>query len=300
MRKRWTLLIGALGLGGAVLLSGQKLPHHNQLLFSLNQRPDSLWHLFAPRFLTAFNPTGYNNQPQFFSSYEIYLTAQLPTDTAQTDIYALDLLLNTITRVTATTTPEYSPTRMPDGKHFSVVRVEADSIQRLWALPIDRRTTGYPLLPEIKGVGYHCWLRDTLLALFLVGNNDSHTLAMVNPLQPTLRRIAVGIGRCLQKTADGRLAFVQKLSPQEAFLKVYDPLRGVVETLTQMPEGTEDFAPMPDGAYLAGEGSRLLQFHPRRQNGAWTPIADLSPFNVRKISRIAVSPDGRLLVVVVQ
>lgn len=288
-----------LWLGVAVSLFAQRLPHYDLLLFSINQRPDSLWHPFAPRFLTAFNPTGYNNQPQFFSPYEIYLTVQQPPDTTQTDIYALDLLLNTLTRITATATPEYSPTRMPDGRRFSVVRVEADGSQRLWALPIDRTSAGHPLLPEVNNVGYHCWLRDTLLALFLVGESNNHTLAIATLASATPRRIAVGIGRCLQKTADGRLAFVQKLSAQEILLKLYHPLQGTVETVVRMPAGTEDFALLPDGTYLAGDGSRLLQFHPRRQN-SWTPIADLSLYGVEKISRIAISPDGHLLAVVVE
>jgi hypothetical protein len=286
-------------MGWAALLSAQRLPHHDLLLFSINQRPDSLWHLFAPRFLTAFNPKGYNNQPQFFSPYEIYLTVQQPSDTTQTDIYALDLLLNTITRITATATPEYSPTRMPDGRRFSVVRVETDGSQRLWALPIDRASAGYPLLPEVNNVGYHCWLRDTLLALFLVGESTNHVLAIAGLASANPHRIAVGIGRCLQKTADGRLAFAQKLNAQEAFLKLYHPVQGTVETVVRMPAGTEDFALLPDGSYLAGDGNRLLQFHPRRQN-TWVPIADLSPYGVQKISRVAVSPEGHLLAVVVE
>lgn len=299
MRKRWFFPFGVLCLATAVSLSAQRLPHHDLLLFSINQRPDSLWHLFAPRFLTAFNPKGYNNQPQFFSPYEIYLTVQLPPDTLQTDIYALDLLLNTLTRITATATPEYSPTRMPDGRRFSVVRVEADGRQRLWALPIDRASAGHPLLPEVNNVGYHCWLRDTLLALFLVGESHNHALAIAGLASASPRRVAVGIGRCLQKTADGRLAFVQKLSAQEAFLKIYHPVQGTVETVVRMPAGTEDFALLPDGTYLAGDGNRLLQFHPRRQD-TWVPIADLSPYGVQKISRIAISPEGHLLTVVVE
>ncbi len=277
----------------------QRLPHHDLLLFSLNQRPDSTWHLFAPRFLTAFNPQGYNNQPQFFSPYEVYLTVQMLPDTSQTDIYALHLLLNTFTRVTATATSEYSPTRMPDGKHFSVVRVEPDGRQRLWALPLDRQDAGHVLLPNVSNIGYHCWLRDTLLALFLVGDDGNHALALTGLQQATPRRVASSIGRCLQKTPDGRLAFTQKLSGQQAYLKVFDPRSNTAETLVAMPDGAEDFAILPDGTYLAGTGSRLFQFRPRRQSN-WMEIANLAPYGVQKITRLAPSPEGQWLIVVVQ
>jgi len=296
MRK---LLFWLLSLSWAVWASAQKLPHHDLLLFSLNQRPDSLWHPFAPRFLTAFNPAGYNNQPHFFSPYEVYLTVQLQPDTVQTDIYTLDLLLNTLTRVTATATPEYSPTRMPDGRHFSVVRVEADGSQRLWALPIDRSHGGYPLLPHLLNVGYHCWLRDTLLALFLVNEDNQHALAIAGLSGQLPRRVATTVGRCLQKTGDGRLSFVQKINGSTSYLKRYDPVRNTAETLVQLPPDTEDFALLPDGTYLVGDGSRLLQWQPRRQN-TWVEIANLAPYGVKKISRIAISPDGRHMVVVVQ
>jgi hypothetical protein len=299
MRKRLFPLSIAGALYWAMSGSAQQLPHHDLLLFSLNQRPDSLWHPFAPRFLTAFNPKGYNNQPSFFSPYELYLTVQLPTDTQQTDIYALDLLLNTLTRVTQTSTAEYSPARMPDGKHFSVVRVESDGGQRLWALPIDRQGQGYPLLPLVQNVGYYCWLRDTLLALFLVSEEDRHALAIAHTQEARLYRIATSIGRCLQKTPDGQLAFVQRVSDQNALLKVYDLNRQVAQTVIPLPSGTEDFALLPDGTYLAADGSRLVQFHPRRHR-TWAETADLSTYGVQRASRIAISPEGRLMVVVVQ
>ncbi len=299
MSKRilfWTWLIGCAGVAP---IAGQQLPPSDILLFSLNLRSDSVWHPFGPRFLTAFNPKGYNNQPQFFSPFELYLTVQEPSDTTQTDIYALDLLLNTLTRVTATRTPEYSPNRMPDGRHFSVVRVEADGSQRLWALPLDRRSNGYLLLPNLSNVGYHCWLRDSLIAVFLVEADNRHSLALASPSATPTRRIATHVGRCLQKVGTNQLAFVQKTSDTTSFLKRYDLHQHKAETLIAMPNGSEDFAVLPDGSFLAGQGSRLLQFHPRRQT-SWQEIAQLSAYGVQKITRIAVSPDGRLLAVVVQ
>ena len=283
----------------ACAAAAQRAPHHDVLLFSLSQKPDSTWQPGAPRFLTAFNPKGYNNQPSFFGPNEIYLTAQTPDDTTQTDIWSLDLGNKTRTRVTATTaTAEYSPTLMPGGKRWSGVRVEEDGTQRLWSFPLDRSDNGRPEFPRLLNVGYHCWLRDTLAAFFIVGeNNAPHILQLVGTKAQRPQRIASNIGRCLLKTPAGHLAFVQKATEQTWFLKVYDLKKQAADMVVQMPAGGEDFALLPDGTYLAGSGPRLFQYHPRR-DAEWREILNLSKFGVKTISRLALSKEGKLAVVV--
>ena len=279
--------------------AAQRLEHFDVLLFSLPTPTDGLWRPTAPRFLTAFNPKGYNNQPAFFAPNELYLTVQQPADTTQTELYALNLLLNTSTRVTATPTPEYSPTLMPGGRSFSAVRVEPDGAQRLWAFPTDRSGSGRPVLPDITNVGYHCWLRDTLLALFLVGDNSAnHALALVSTTgrqQPT--RIAFNIGRGLQKMPDGRLAYIQKATEQTWFVKTYDLQKKTSEILVKTLPGSEDFIVLADGTLLAGSGPKLYQYHPNRQSD-WKEVADWSRYGVQKITRLAASTDGKLVAVV--
>ncbi len=295
-----------LAAGGlALLLSAppvfsQHLEHFDVLLLSLAQHTDSSWHAAAPRFLTAFNPRGYNNQPQFFSANELYLTVQEPTDTTQTDILALNIPLRTTTRVTATQTPEYSPTLQPGGRRFSVVRVEPDGSQRLWSFPLDRSDNGRVVFPNLSNVGYHCWLNDTLAALFLVGeNNETHALAVVGTSRQLPVRIAFNVGRCLQKMPDGRLAFIQKATEQTWFIKAYDAAKRTFDFLTKTLPGSEDFVVLPDGTFLAGSAGKLYAWNPRRQTD-WKEITDLSRYGVHSITRLALSPDGKLLAIVVQ
>ncbi|MCC6461333.1 MAG: hypothetical protein IT260_12740 [Saprospiraceae bacterium] len=285
----WLLLPGA---------AAQRLEHFDVLSFALPTPTDGLWRPGAPRFLTAFNPKGYNNQPAFFGPNELYLTVQQPSDTTQTDIFALNLLLNTSTRVTATTTPEYSPTLMPGGRSFSAVRVEPDGAQRLWAFPTDRSNNGRPIFPELSNVGYHCWLRDTLVALFLVGDiSTNHALALVGTGRQQPTRVAFNIGRSLQKMPDGRLAYIQKATEQTWFVKTYDLQKKSSEILVKTLPGSEDFIVLPDGTLLAGSGPKLYQYHPSRQSD-WKEVADWSRYGVQKITRLAASPDGKLVAVV--
>ncbi len=269
------------------------------LLFSLTKTADSTWRPEAPIFLTAFNKSGYNNQPSFFANNELWLTAQFPKDTTQTDLIALDLLLKTQTQVTATPkTAEYSPTLMPGGKRFSAVRVEEDGNQRLWSFPMDRSDNGRAEFPKIYNVGYHCWLRDTLVAFFIVGEKDQpHTLEIVGSKGQKPQRIASNIGRCLIKRPDGKLLFVQKSTEQTWYLKTWDPKTNAQEIVLKMPAGSEDFALLADGTLLSGSSTKIFQYKAPR-NADWKEVADLSKYGVQKITRLAASGDGKLAVVV--
>ena len=225
MRKQITTCL-ALAFCVAAL-PAQKLEHFDILMLTLSKAPDHTWQASAPQFLTAFNPKGYNNQPQFFSQNELYLTVQFPSDTTQTEIYALNLPTRTTTRVTATSTPEYSPTPQPDGRRFSAVRVEKNGAQRLWSFPIDRSDAGFPIFPNLTNIGYHCWLNDTLAGVFLVGeNNAPHALGIVGLAGQKPQRVAFNIGRCLQRMCDGRLAYIPKAGDAPWLIQASDPRKG--------------------------------------------------------------------------
>ncbi|MCC7244626.1 MAG: hypothetical protein IT269_03015 [Saprospiraceae bacterium] len=280
--------------------AAQRLDRHALIMLSMTRGSDARWSVSKiPKYLSTFNVGGYNNQPSFFSDNELYITAQLYGDTNQTDIVALDLVRRTIDRVTATTrTAEYSPTLMPGGERFSAVRVEENGQQRLWSFPMDRSDYGQPVLPKIYGVGYHCWLRDTLLALFIVGEETQpHYLVSTGLKEQRTKTIASDPGRCLLRLPDGQLAFVQKATKQTWYLKTWNPDTGVQNIITKMPPGIEDFARLPDGSFICGQGSKLMLYTPGSSTD-WEALYDYSRFNVTNISRLAVNSEGRLILVV--
>jgi hypothetical protein len=298
MRKTAFLFLFLLPLGLFPALIAQRLDHFDLLLFTLLKNTDGAWTANAPRFLTGDNPRGYNNQPQFFSNSELYLTAQFPSDTSQTDIVSMDLIRQAQQRVILTPgLSEYSPTLMPDGKHFSAVRVEADGAQRLWMFPLDRSNAGRPVFTDLADIWYHCWLNATDVAVFRVG--EPHLLELANTNNKITRRIASNIGRCLLKTPTGKLAFVQKATEQTWFIKEYDPAKQSSEIIVKTLAGSEDFALMPGGTYVAGSGAKLYFYEPGK-SADWRLMADLSKYGVRTVTRLALSPDGKQLVVVVQ
>ena len=64
-----------------------------------------------------------------------------------------------------------------------------------------------------------------------------------------------------------------------------------------MPNRVEDYAWTPDGVVLAGQGSVLKSFDPRR-GGEWETVADLAAHGLSGITRLSVSPNGDAVAVV--
>ena len=136
-------------------------PTTNLYLFEIDKLSDTLWAVHSPKFLSKNNEQGYNNQPQFIGNHEILFTRQTPTG-KNTEIIKLDLLAGSESQVTNTEISEYSPTLMPDSRHFSVVRTELDGHQTLWKYALDDAGTFQNLFPNFEEkIGYHSWINDT-------------------------------------------------------------------------------------------------------------------------------------------
>jgi hypothetical protein len=89
------------------------------------------------------------------------------------------------------------------------------------------------------------------------------------------------------------------VSNEEWWLTLLDPATKLQRRLVRMPRRVEDHAWTPDGLVLAGEGSVLKSFDPRR-GGDWTIVADLATYGLAGITRLSVSPRGDAVAVVAQ
>ena len=272
-----------------------QVPVTDLYLFQMTRDDTSRWHIHSPSYLSAFNPDGYTNQPEFVSDTMLFVSVRKAGD-KQNDIYALDLDALSVTRLTNTPENEFSPLLRPDGATFSCVRQAAgeEVDQQVFIYPLDRSDNGYSALPDLRTVGYHCWLDADAVALFLVG--DPVQLALANALTNTHRIYLSDIGRCLRRTADGKLAYVHKYSDAYWYLKVLDPETRRSEILTATLPGQEDFAIGPDGTYVMGAGSKLYTFHPATDS-TWREVFDLGVFGVQRITRLAVNDSWRVALV---
>jgi hypothetical protein len=251
------------------------------------------------KYLTAFNPYGYNNQPQWINNNELYISVQTPYDTAQTEIYSLSLINNILTPVTSTRESEYSPTLMPDRKSISLVRADdsPSGTQRLWTYPLDRTNSGKDLLNLHQNVGYHCWLSDKKVALFIVDGNNNY-LKLVNIDDQSSIQLTSGIGRTLARMNDGKLAFVQKATAQTWYIKSLDPVSYSSEIIMQTIAGSEDFVLLPDGTLLMGSGGKLFSYKIGNPLKEWQLVADLTKFGLSNIKRLAISREMDKIAVV--
>ncbi len=239
------------------------------------------------------NRPGYDNQPSWSrDGNTLFFTVR---EELQTEIYGIEPASGRLTRVTMTSPEsEYSATMMPSGDAVSVIRVERDSAQRLWSVPLNG-SAGVVIFENIKPVGYHTWANDTLLALFVLGSPN--TLQLANTRTGRGDTIVTSIGRSLHTTRDGQVSFVHKVSTDEWWLTLLDPRTRQTRRLVRMPPRVEDYAWTPDGIVLAGEGSVLKSFDPQR-GGDWAVVGDLARFGMTSITRLSVSPRGDAVAVV--
>ena len=244
------------------------------------------------------NRPGYNNQPAFLPDSRSILFTVIGTDRTA-DIWRYDLATRQAARVTRTPESEYSATVMPGGRRFSVIRVEADSTQRLWSFAMDG-TDPRLVLPALKPVGYHDWLDSTRVIAYVLGTPSTLHLTNVDGTGDEIR--ATNIGRSLHHLAlRPGYSFTQRDS-SGAYWITADDLAGLGSTrLVRAPADNEFHAWTPDGMLLTASAGMLLRWNSRLdESGAWLPIANLARAKLKNVSRLAVSPDGRWLAFVAE
>jgi dipeptidyl aminopeptidase/acylaminoacyl peptidase len=246
---------------------------------------------------------GYDNQPSFTPDGRAILFTSIRGGT-QTDIYRYDIASRVTSRVTDTPEGEYSATITPDGAHISVIRVEPDQTQRLWRFTIDGRQPEV-VLATVKPVGYHAWVDEDTLALFVLG--QPATLQLANVRTGASRVIVSGIGRSLQRIPGrGTISFVERkpgADPAAAptlFVRELDPKTGQSSPLVDAVAGAReaDLAWTPDGLLLMADKDVLYGW--RRGDREWRKVADLAALGLRGASRMAVSAAGDRIAFVAQ
>lgn len=249
---------------------------------------------------------GYDNQP-FFSpdGRTLFFTSARGTVASkcgnpQTDVYRFDLAAGQISQVTATTDCEYSPTVTPDGKHLSVIQVEPDGTQRLWKFTLEGKTPQV-LLEDVKPVGYHAWIDDRRLALFVLGQPATLQIADVRTGRAEI--VAEGIGQSIVKMPGGGVAFVQQAGQgSQRTLTItrvtIENGKPVLKPLTTAVPGAAQahLAWTPDGTLLMAHDGDLYTW--RDGQTGWQKAASLAALGLRSVTRLAVSPGGDWLALV--
>jgi Tol biopolymer transport system component len=243
---------------------------------------------------------GYENQPMFGpDGGRILFAANRGT---QTDVFVFDRASGRTSQLTDTAENENSPTYLPAGVGeaggFSVVRTELDRSQRLWRFDSQGRNPQV-VLTEVKPVGYHAWVDADVVALYVLG--QPATLQIASVTSGAAAVAATGIGRSLHRVPGTKsVSFVQREASGEFWIKQIDIASKAIEPLVKAVEGStdRDMAWMPDGrTLLMSSGTKVFSW--TRGATGWTEVFDAAAHNLGAVSRLAVSPRGDAIAIVV-
>lgn len=262
--------------------------------------------------LNISNSPGYDNQPSFLPDSSAVLFSS-NRDGKQTDIYRYDIASKALTQLTKTAEAEYSPIVTPDGKGFSVIRVEADGAQRLWRFDLDGSNPRL-VLENVKPVGYHAWIDATHLALFILGGQGQPaTLQIADTSIGTAEVVATGIGRSiLIRPGAGTVSFIT--TGQDRWVKEWDPKTRQIAEIFRPLDNSQDAAWTSIDSMLMASGTAITELRRSRDPAGSLPksMIDGKRFTftsdgtdsksppVANITRLAVSPNGQWLAFVAE
>lgn len=259
------------------------------VLADLTLSADGALSIGTPRNITQ--RADYDNQPAFTPDGEGLLYTATDPQSAQADIWRYELDAGTVSSVTSTAPEsEYSAIHTLDGSGVTVIRVEADSTQRLWYIPVEGDGER-PVFEDVAPVGYYAQTDPVTYWMFVLGSPP--TLVRDQTDANARRVVAEDIGRSIHRipgTED--VSFVQRHPDGSAtIMRVSSDDTSATPTEIAPALGDGDFhAWTPDGRLLMAEGGRIAVFD--EAGGAWVDVADFTDLSI-SISRLAVHPSGR-------
>lgn len=244
------------------------------------------------------NHPGYDNQPSFHSDQPFIYYSSFNSE-GRSDIRRYDFLNDTAVNITLTNEREYSPTLTPDKQFLSCIIQRDNGAQDLGKYPVDGGEAA--LIIDNLTVGYHLWVDNSHLALFILGGegkpNDLHFMRLPTKSDTVL---ATNIGRSFQKVAGERaFTFIQKGDSTNKIMKFNTETEKMSQVGNTIGKG-EDIALSQTGHIITSDGTKLFFKRIKKSSQAWTPVEILQGSELLKsVTRIAISPRGDKIAVVV-
>jgi hypothetical protein len=259
-------------------------------LFDLSLRKNSA-RLANPRNITQH--PGYDNQPFFHPTQPVLLYASF-NEEGRAEIKSYNLTTQQTALVTQTAEREYSPTVTPDLQHFSCIVQRDNGAQDLGKYAL----AGGPaeVLINHLTVGYHAWLDNSHVALFVLGEpNTLHVLRLPDREDTVIAR---NIGRSLHKIPrEPAISFVQKANEGWQIMKWNHREQKLTPVAPCLPN-REDLTWTPRGEIIMSDGAGFFIWRGGK-SAQWLPVALPTDWKSKGVTRLAASADGKKLAVVV-
>ncbi len=260
-------------------------------LFDLHQKKNSLT-LSNPKNIT--NHTGYDNQPSFHSDKPLVYYSSFNED-GRSDIKIYNFKTDETKSLTKTTEREYSPTLTPDKKFISCIIQRDNNAQDLGKYPVQG---GQPsVIIDNLIVGYHAWIDDSRLLLFVLG--EPQTLRLYDTKTRTDKILAEKIGRSLHSIpGQNAMSFVHKVSESEWIIKRLDKMTGTITDIATTLPSREDLCWTSDGKIIMSDGTKIYYLDPANEK-KWIEISMAANEKIKGITRLAINKKGNKLAMVV-
>ena len=252
--------------------------------------------LIVQDLVNATDRPGYDNQPAFSpDGATLYYSAAV--DTTQTEVFAYDLDAGTSRRITNTSgASEFSPTPVPERGEITAIREQVGR-QHLWRYSLEGRDLG-PVFSTVEPVGYHAWADGRMVVMFVLGDSDNPaTLQLGDAIDGGFSVVTENPGRSLHRIpGTSSLSFIDKASDEEWWIARLDPATGAFRRMVPTLDGREDYAWTPEGEIVMADGTTL---HIWPGQGEWQELQALTELGDAEVSRIAISPTGDRIALVV-
>ena len=255
--------------------------------------------------ITLTNPVnitkhkGYDNQPFFAPKQSLLYFTSDRDSAANTDTRVYNYQTHTSTFFTSTPENEYSPTVTPDGKFISCIIQRKSGAQDLGKYPLQG---GEPviLINHLK-VGYHAWIDNDRLLLFVLDDSAHNSLHYYNLLTKEDKIIGKNPGRSLCKIpGQNAMSFIDKTDPKIWIIKKIDIATMQISEIGNTLPAQENMAWSNNGLMIMSDGTGLFSSEPG-VNQSWQKINFVhNDPAIKGITRLAVNSDNSKMAIVVK
>src|ERR1700741_516592 len=279
--------------------AAEQLPETDIWLYEKKKTPTGI---ILHKGTNITNRPGYDNQPHFSPDSKLLYFVAVKED-KQADIYSYSIGNKKTVQLTKTPESEYSPTVTPDKKSLACVVVLVDSSQIILPLSIkDGYVSAYPnhkdkfedqQISLFDSVGYFSFLNaDTVLYYKL---SEPHSLRARSITKGTDVLIAENITRAFKPAAAAKFFYVVK-EEKGNVVRMYDTRLKKSEEYAVTKTDNEDFIWDKTLGLIKSDGSKIMRYNPDLKT--WVELGDFSAAGISKITRFALSPNGRFLALV--